>query len=392
MKRDPLQTISLPAPGGTLAPYGVREPTPFAPPTRPFTRLALAAAHVVADPLSPREPWLEPAIDWDATIAFRRHLWSYGFGVAEAMDTAQRGMGLDWENSLELIRRTLDAARDVKDAQVASGAGTDQLPPHPDLTTGQVIAAYEEQCGAIEKLGGRIILMASRALAACAQSPDDYARVYDRVLSQVRQPVIIHWLGGMFDPALAGYWGHRDDSRGMEVCLDVIRRNAAKVDGIKVSLLDKDQEVAMRRQLPRGVRMYTGDDFNFAELIAGDSHGYSHALLGILDAIAPAASCALAALAANDTAAYHGILAPTVPLSRHMFGVPTRFYKTGIVFLAWLNGHQNHFVMVGGQQSARNVLHLAELFRLADAAGLLRDPALAVSRMRQLLAVHGVEA
>ena len=390
MKRDAMQTVMLPVAGGALETYQVRESRHFAPPTRAFTRRALAAAHVVADPLSAKDPWLEAAIDWDATIAFRRHLWSYGFGVAEAMDTAQRGMGLDWENSLELIRRTLDAARSVPGAVVASGAGTDQLTPAPDLGTSRVIAAYEEQCAAIEKLGGRIILMASRALAACAKSPDDYARVYDRILSQVREPVIIHWLGEMFDPALAGYWGHRDDALGMDVCLDVIRRNAAKVDGIKVSLLDKAKEIAMRRLLPAGVRMYTGDDFNFAELIAGDADGHSDALLGIFDAIAPAASSALAALAANDRQRYGAILAPTVPLSRHIFAAPTRFYKTGIVFLAWLNGHQDHFAMVGGQQSARSIMHLAELFRLADAAGLLHRPELACARMRQLLSVYGI--
>ncbi len=392
MKRDAILTIKLPVAGGALASYQVREPRQFAKPARAYTRRALAAAHVVADPLSTREPWLEQAIDWDATIAFRRHLWSYGFGVAEAMDTAQRGMGVDWENSLELIRRTLEAARDVQGAQVASGAGTDQLAPDPAVKIDDVIAAYEEQCAAIEKLGGRIILMASRALAACAQSPDDYGRVYDRILSQVKEPVIIHWLGEMFDPALAGYWGHRDDAAGMDVCLDVIRRNAARVDGIKVSLLDQDKEIAMRRRLPPGVRMYTGDDFNFAELIAGDAQGHSDALLGIFDAIAPAASAALSALALNDRPSYDDILAPTVPLSRHIFSAPTRFYKTGVVFMAWLNGHQRHFVMVGGQQSARNVLHLAELFRRADAAGLLCDPGLAVSRMRQLLAVNGVDA
>ena len=391
MKRDASLTIMLPAAGGGIVSHPMREPRAFAQPDRPFSRIALAAAHVVADPLSARDPWLAPAIDWDATMAFRRHLWSYGFGVAEAMDTAQRGTGVDWPHSLELIRRTLDAARGVEGAQVASGAGTDQLAPDAGVTLAQVIAAYEEQCAAIEQLGGRLILMASRALAACAKSPDDYGRVYDHILGQVRAPVILHWLGDMFDPALAGYWGHRHASQGMEVCLDVIRRNAGKVDGIKISLLDKDQEIAMRRRLPPGVRMYTGDDFNFSELIAGDAHGYSHALLGILDAIAPAASQALLALAANDRAAYDEVLAPTVPLSRHIFSAPTRFYKTGIVFLAWLNGHQRHFVMVGGQQSARNVLHLAELFRLADTAGLLREPGLAVARMRQLLAVHGVD-
>ena len=390
MKRDAILTIKLPAAGGRLEEYSVREPHQFARPTRPFTRRALGAAHVVADPWSSKDPWVEAAIDWDATIAYRRHLWSWGLGLAESMDTAQRGMGLDWGNSLELVRRTLDAAKDFPGIPIASGAGTDHLPLAANLTIAQVIAAYEEQCSAIEKLGSRIILMASRALVTAARSPDDYGAVYDRVLSQVKEPVIIHWLGEMFDPALEGYWGHRDHLRAMDVCLDVLKRNAAKVDGIKVSLLDKDKEIAMRRRLPKGVRMYTGDDFNFAELIEGDEQGHSDALLGIFDSIAPAASAALSALAANDHASYHEILAPTVPLSRHIFAAPTRFYKTGVVFMAWLNGHQNHFVMVGGQQSARNVLHFAELFRLADAAGLLSDPGLACARMRQLLAVQGL--
>ncbi|OFW18065.1 MAG: dihydrodipicolinate synthase family protein [Acidobacteria bacterium RIFCSPLOWO2_02_FULL_65_29] len=390
MSRDTILTIELPVAPGRLAPYQVREPGKFERPARPFTRRAYAAAHVVADPWSLREPWLEAAVDWDATIAFRKHLWSWGLGVAEAMDTAQRGMGLDWAASLELARRTIDASKDVPGAVVATGAGTDQLAPDSRVKLGHIIGAYEEQCTAIERLGGRIVLMASRALAACASSADDYGRVYDHILSQVKEPVIIHWLGEMFDPALAGYWGHGDQTAAMDVCIDVVKRNAAKVDGIKVSLLDKEKEIAMRRRLPAGVRMYTGDDFNFAELIAGDGEAHSDALLGIFDVIAPAASTALSALAGNDHATYHEVLAPTVPLSRHIFRAPTRFYKTGLVFMAWLNGHQPHFVMVGGQQSARHILHFAELFRLADAAGLLADPELACRRMRQLITVHGM--
>lgn len=379
-------SLRLPVAGGGLEPYRLLGPRPFAKPAAPFTRVALAAAHVVADPRSAKDPWLEAAIDWDATLDYRRHLWSWGFGLAEAMDTAQRGMGLDWKNSLELIERTLDAAKDTPGAVVFSGAGTDHV---AKADVAGVISAYEEQCGAIEKLGGRIILMASRALAASARSPEDYARVYERILGQVKQPVILHWLGEMFDPALEGYWGSKDHAAAMDVCLDTIRRNAAKVDGIKISLLDKDKEIAMRRRLPAGVRMYTGDDFNFAELIEGDAEGHSDALLGIFDAIAPAASAALGALAAGEAQAYHDILGPTVPLSRHIFRAPTRFYKTGVVFMAWLNGHQEHFVMVGGQQSARHLLHFAELFRLADAAGLLADPPRACARMKQLLAVNG---
>jgi hypothetical protein len=384
MKRDILLTIKLPSPTGAMEDYAVREPKQFQRPKRPFTRKALAAAHVVADPLSSKEPWLDAAIDWDATLAYRRHLWSWGFGIAEAMDTAQRGMGLDWTNSLELIRQTVADGGGA----VASGAGTDQLPAGVHSLE-RITAAYEEQCAAIEKLGGRIILMASRALAASAKSPDDYARVYDRILSQVKEPVIIHWLGEMFDPALEGYWGNRDHHAAMDICLAVLEKNRAKVDGIKISLLDKDKEIAMRRRLAKGMRMYTGDDFNFAELIEGDAQGHSDALLGIFDSIAPAASHALSALAQNEKAEYHEALAPTVPLSRHIFKTPTRFYKTGVVFMAWLNGHQDHFVMVGGQQSARHVQHFAELFRLADAAGLLSEPPLACARMKQLLGMHG---
>ena len=388
-----MPTIDLPTGEGRLESYRTRPPRAFpARHNRPFSRVAYSAAHVVADPLADADPWLDAAIDWDATIAYRRHLWDLGLGVAEAMDTAQRGMGLDWPTSLELIRRSLAAAVDHPGALIACGAGTDQLAPAPDLTIDDVIGAYEEQIEAIEALGGRIILMASRALAACARGPEDYHRVYDRILSQAREPVIIHWLGEMFDPALLGYWGHQDHHAAMDVAVAVIGANRAKVDGVKLSLLDKHKELALRARLPDGVRMYTGDDFNYAELIAGDGRRYSDALLGIFDAIAPAASAALGALAADETAAFHDILAPTVPLSRHIFKAPTRFYKTGVVFMAYLNGLQDHFTMVGGQESARSVVHLAELFRLADAAGLIADPELATRRMNDVLRVHGVDA
>jgi hypothetical protein len=355
-----------------------------------FNRVAYAAAHVVADPLADWDPWVAPAIDWEATIRFREYLWDLGLGVAEAMDTAQRGMGLGWPEAKALIGRALDAAKARPGAVIACGAGTDHLAPGPEVGVDDVIRAYEEQVEAVEALGGRIILMASRALAAAATGPDDYARVYDRVLGQVREPVIIHWLGEMFDPALAGYWGTGDHWEAMETCLGVIAAHSAKVDGIKVSLLSKEKEIAMRRRLPAGVRMYTGDDFNYAELIAGDAEGHSDALLGIFDAIAPAASAALGALARGGQNEFFDILEPTVPLSRHIFRAPTRFYKTGVVFLAYLNGLQDHFVMVGGQESARSLLHLAELFRLADRAGVLADPERAAARMRGLLAVHGI--
>jgi hypothetical protein len=392
-------SIELPVADGGLQSWTLRDAAPFAPPVVAplFDRVAYSAAHVVADPRAASDPWLEARIDWDATIAYRRRLWSLGLGVAEAMDTAQRGMGLDWPTSLELIRRSLDAARDVPGALVASGCGTDHLVADAATTVDEVIRAYEEQMEAIESLGGRLIVMASRALARVATSPADYERVYDRILMQSKQPVILHWLGDMFDPALAGYWGSADVDAAMATALGVIAANPGKVDGIKISLLDKDKEIAMRRRLPEGVRMYTGDDFNYAELIAGDATGsaannrHSDALLGIFDAIAPAASAALAALAAGNRERFDAILAPTVPLSRHIFRAPTRFYKTGIVFLAWLNGHQSHFTMVGGQQGARSLLHFAEAFRLADAAGLIEQPVLAVGRMKHLLALHGVD-
>jgi hypothetical protein len=382
--------IKLPRADRSLEDFAISTPGDFpAKVTAPLNRVAFAAAHVVADPLADCNPWLDEAVDWDATIAFREHLWDLGFGVAEAMDTAQRGMGMSWTASLELIRRSVAAAKPRK-GLVFSGAGTDQLAPEAAKSIDDVIRAYEEQIAAIEAFGGRIILMASRALARVAKSGDDYRKVYGRVLSQVKEPVIIHWLGDMFDPALAGYWGTKDLNAAMDVAVEIINAHAGKVDGVKISLLDKDKEIAMRRRLTKGVRMYTGDDFNYAELIAGDAQGHSDALLGIFDAIAPAAAAALVALAKNDSAAFHDVLGPTVPLSRHIFQAPTRFYKTGIVFMAYLNGHQDHFTMVGGQESTRSTLHLAELFRLADAAGLLRDPGLAAERMRRVLAVRGV--
>lgn len=390
-RADQALTIQLPKADRSLETFKVSAPRDFpAKLNAKHNRVAFAAAHVVADPLAEGDPWLDTKIDWERTIAFRHHLWDLGFGVAESMDTAQRGMGLDWPTSLELIRRSVEAAKPRKGV-VFSGAGTDHLSPDAAKSVDDIIRAYEEQFEAIEKLGGRIILMCSRALAKVATSADDYVKVYDRILTQSKEPVIIHWLGDMFDPALAGYWGTRDLDKAMDTATAIINAHASKVDGVKVSLLDKHKEIAMRRKLAKGVRMYTGDDFNYAELIAGDDQGYSDALLGIFDVIAPAASAALTALAAGDTKTFNDIFAPTVPLSRHIFRAPTRFYKTGVVFMAYLNGHQDHFTMIGGQESTRSTLHLAEIFRLADAAGLLRDPAMAVERMRTVLAARGVE-
>ncbi|MBP2294804.1 dihydrodipicolinate synthase family protein [Azospirillum rugosum] len=386
-------TIKLPRADRSLETYTLAPARGFPARTdRPLNRVAYAAAHMVADPLADNDPWLTPAIDWERTIAFREHLWDLGFGVAEAMDTAQRGMGLDWNASLELIRRSLSAAKERGGALIACGAGTDHLAPEDARSVDDVIRAYETQVAAVEDLGGRVILMASRALARVATGPEDYVRVYSRILSQVRNPVIIHWLGDMFDPALAGYWGTNDFPVALDTAVGIINDFASKVDGVKISLLDKEKEIVMRRRLDPSVRMYTGDDFNYAELIAGDEQGHSHALLGIFDAIAPAAAAALAELAAGNEGTFHEILAPTVPLSRHIFKAPTRFYKTGVVFMAYLNGHQDHFTMIGGQESARSTLHLADIFRLADQAGLLTDPERAVWRMADVMAVRGVEA
>jgi hypothetical protein len=382
--------LKLVRPDGSLYTYTPVGESLAPSPRGPFAnRVAFAAAHVVVDPLRTAEPLTHPVIDWDATLAYREYLWSLGFGVAEAMDTAQRGMGLDWPLALELIRRSTAAGK-ARGGLIASGAGTDHVPSHTVETLQDVIAAYLEQCEAIEDVGGRIILMASRALAAIARHPDDYAQVYATVLSQIKRPVILHWLGPMFDPALKGYWGSNYLPSAMESCLRVIRANAAKIDGIKISLLDAELEVTMRRELPPGVRMYTGDDFNYDSLIAGDEQGHSDALLGIFDAIAPAASLALSALDEGDVSRYHALLAPTVPLSRHIFAAPTQQYKAGVVFLAYLNGFQSHFRMVSGLESARSVAHLCELFVLADRAGVLRDAEVARQRMRAFLLPVGV--
>jgi hypothetical protein len=380
--------LRLPRASGAIEPYRPGAPSPYTEShDPPRTRIAFAAAHVVGDPLAPGDPDGPAQLDWDATLAFRRHLWSHGFRVAEAMDTAQRGMGLDWPATQELIRRSVAEAKAVGGG-IAAGAGTDHLAPGADL--GQVRRAYEEQCAFVEGAGAQVILMASRALAAAATAPDNYAEIYGAILGGLREPAILHWLGPMFDPALEGYWGDGDLDTAAETMLAIIAANRGKVDGVKVSLLDHERELALRRRLPDGVRLYTGDDFNYPELIRGDEQGHSDALLGIFDAIAPAAAAALAALDAGDGDRYDAILAPTVPLARQIFATPTYHYKTGIVFLAYLNDHQRHFRMVGGRESARSITHLAELFALADRAGLLRDPDVAAARMRGVLELAGV--
>jgi hypothetical protein len=357
----------------------------------PRSRLAYAAVHVVADPLADVSPIAHAAIDWEATLAFRRHVWSYGLAVAEAMDTAQRGMGLDWEASKELIRRSLAEAKALG-GKIVCGAQTDQLAPGSARELRDVEAAYEEQCGFVEAHGGQVVMMASRDLARIARGPEDYARVYERVLSQLERPAVIHWLGEVFDPELAGYWGENDLDRAMAVCLEIITANRQKVEGVKLSLLDQKREIEMRSRLPEGVRMFTGDDFDYPTTIAGDGKRHSDALLGAFDMIAPAASAALLALDAGDPRRFTAILQPTVALSRHVFGAPTFYYKTGIVFMAYLNGYQDHFRMVGGLESGRSAAHLANLFVLADKAGLLRDAELAMNRIRPVMALAGITA
>ena len=383
--------LLLPRAGRRLERYAPRaEPPAWPKPQGPIrSRVAYAAAHVVKDPLGPDSG--PDAIDWEATVAYRRHLWSYGLGVADAMDTAQRGMGLDWEATKALVREACAAARAAGGA-IVCGANTDQGPEGALLSLDDIADLYLEQVEHIEAAGGRVVVMCSRHLAKAAKGPEDYAYVYDRVLSRVKEPAIVHWLGEMFDPALTGYWGSRDVAAAMDACLEVLGRHAAKVEGIKLSLLDAGHEVAMRARLPAGVRMFTGDDFNYPELILGDGAHHSDALLGIFDAIAPAASAALQALDAGDEARYREVLEPTVALSRHVFQAPTYNYKTGVVFLAYLNGFQDHFRMVAGMESARSVTHLAELFVLADRAGVLLEPELAVEHMRLVLRLAGVEA
>jgi hypothetical protein len=376
--------IRLPLSGGTDYEMNSAGPLPVVPGPPPQSRKTFAAAHVVADP---RKQTLEGglALDMDATLSYRRYLWSLGFGIAEAMDTAQRGMGLDWPSAKELIRLSCFEA-EALNGEIACGANTDQLPLTEAASLDAIRAAYEEQCAWIEDSGGQVILMASRALAQAAKSPDDYRIVYDRLLTQLTRPAIIHWLGEAFDPQLTGYWGGHDVDESMEIVLEMIRDHSDRIDGVKISLLDEEREVRMRRLLPKNVRMYTGDDFNYPRLIRGDQFGYSDALLGIFDGIAPAAALALRALDAGNFSEYEELLAPTLPLSRHIFAAPTFHYKTGLTFLAYLNGHQEHSRMIGGFENARSVCHLAELFVLADRARLLSNPELAIDRMNAYLA------
>jgi len=348
------------------------------------SRTVLAAAHVVADPNADNAPGAPAVVNWDATLAFRHRLWSLGLGVADAMDTAQRGMGLDWAATKELIQRSGAEARAVG-GLICCGVGTDQLPgaPTSPYSLAEIGDAYEGQFEVVEKAGAQPVLMCSRALAATARAAEDYAEVYARILDQAERPVILHWLGDMFDPALRGYWGSGDLDVATESVLSIIREHSAKIDGIKVSLLDADREIALRRRLPEGVRMYTGDDFNFPELIAGDEQGFSHALLGIFDPLATQAAQALQLLDTGDVAGFRGVLDPLVPLARHIFAAPTQFYKTGVVFLAYLSGYQDHFTMVGGLETGRDREHLTKLYEMAVDGGIFPDADVARARFKE---------
>ncbi|MEU9027288.1 dihydrodipicolinate synthase family protein [Streptomyces sp. NPDC048383] len=383
--------IRLPSADGRFRlhlPSTVPLPPLVAGPTR--SRVFHAAAHVVADPLAASAD-SRAVVDWDSTLAFRRRLWEQGLGVAEAMDTAQRGMGLDWPVAAELIRRSAAEARAVG-GRIVCGTGTDQLPPGKPHSLAAITSAYEEQLAHTEACGARAVLMASRALAETARGPEDYLQVYGELVRQSAQPVVLHWLGPMFDPELAGYWGHEDMDAAVEVFLKVVSACPEKVDGIKVSLLDAEREVEIRRRLPAGVRCYTGDDHHYPELIAGDGRLASDALLGVFDPLAPIAARAAIALDEGDSARFRELLDPTVALARHLFAPPTRYYKTGVVLLAWLAGHQEHFTMVAGLHAARSLPHLATAYELADRLGLFPDPELAEDRMRRLLRLHGVSS
>ncbi|CAN5517833.1 dihydrodipicolinate synthase family protein [soil metagenome] len=382
--------LLLPNTDGTLARVELGEPAALVTATAPPTsRAVYAAAHVVADPLRACDPLPGvEQIDWEATLELRRRLWSLGLGVAESMDTAQRGMGLNWDGARELALRTLADAKE-RGGEVVVGVATDQI-ESPTADLGQIRDAYLEQIADIEGAGGSVVMMASRHLARAATSPDDYFTVYDQVLAQATRPVILHWLGAMFDPALTGYWGYDEPKAAMATVVDIIGAHTDKVRGIKVSLLDAALETLLRELVPAPARVFTGDDFNYVDLIAGDGTRHSEALLGAFAAVPRFASAAFARLDAGDTAGFRRILEPTLPLSRLVFSAPTQYYKVGVAWLTYLDGGQDHFKMLGGFETGRNLLHLAELVRTAGAIGLFTDPDLTARRAAGYFAAQGV--
>ena len=374
--------ISLP---GRAEPLEITAPSWAAGYPPPSARRVYAAAHVASVDGG-------DMIDWEGALRFRDHLWAHGFGVAEAMDTAQRGMGLSWGLARELIASSAEraAARRAagRFALIACGAGTDHLAAGKSHSIAAIIDAYTAQLEFVQSAGAGVILMASRALAAAARGPRDYLEVYGALLKRASEPVILHWLGEAFDPALRGYWGGTDFETAAATVLELADRHGDKIDGVKLSVLDAGKEIALRRRLPAGIRLYTGDDFGYADLIRGDETGYSDALLGTFAAITAPAAAALHALDAGDLAGYDAAIGPTVPLSRLIFEEPTYYYKAGVAFLAWLNGLQPRFLMLDGLDRRRSAGHLIRVFELAAAAGALRDPELAVARMTHFIAAR----
>lgn len=383
-------TVTLPLPDGRTERLVLRRPSTLASgltgSEAPVSRKVYAAPHVVADPVSGDNRGVD-GIDWDATLAFREHLWSHGLGVAEAMDTAQRGMGLGWDDAKKLIRLSADAAQG---RAIVAGAATDQLVEGDVRSLETIAAAYIQQCQFIEAAGAVPVVMASRAMAALATRPEDYTHVYGKVLAELSGPVVLHWLGDVFDPQLTGYWGSAALDQAADALLEIVALCPEKIDGVKISILDAERESALRRRMPEGVRVYTGDDYDYVDLIRGDDHGHSDALLGAFNPLARVAASALRALDQGDFETYDTLLEPTLPLSRKMFATPTQYYKSGVVFLAYINGHQNHFRMLGGLETSRSALHYAALVRLADEGCVLDDPELAAHRINTLMASYGV--
>lgn len=375
---------------GTTRAVALAPAPSFAKPRRSLqSRVAYAAAHVVPKAHADNTPGRPAEIDWDATLAFRHHVWSWGLGVADAMDTAQRNMGLDAAATRELISRSAAEAASAGGSLVV-GVNTDHVGDE-SISLEQVIDAYTEQLHHAEDAGAGAVLMASRHLARTAQNADDYRRVYREVLAAASAPVVLHWLGTAFDPALEGYFGSTDTDAAAGTLLQVIEANRDKVQGVKMSLLDADAEIAVRRRLPESARMFTGDDFHYVGLIEGDEQGHSDALLGAFAALAPNASAAIQALDHDDVAEYRRILGPTEELSRQVFAAPTYYYKTGVAFLSWLNGHQAAFQMVGGLHAARSLPHLSRIVELANGSGALERPELAAARWHELLTINGVD-
>lgn len=375
---------------GALRSVPLAEAPAFQKPRHPLaSRVAYAAAHVVPKPFADNTPGAPAEIDWDATLAFRHHVWSWGLGVADAMDTAQRNMGLDAPATRELISRSAAEAATVG-ASLVVGVNTDHVGDET-ISLDQVVDAYKEQLHHAEDAGAGVVLMASRHLARAARTPDDYRRVYREVLAAAGAPVVLHWLGTAFDPALAGYFGSDDPDAASATLLQIIEVNRDTVQGVKMSLLDADAEISVRERLPETARMFTGDDYHYVGLIEGDQRGHSDALLGAFAALAPNASAAIQALDLGDVDGYRAILAPTEPLSQHVFAAPTYYYKTGVAFLSWLNGHQAAFQMVGGLHAARSLPHLSRIVELANASGALERPELAAARWHSLLTLNGVD-